>query len=141
MESFTAIADPVRRAIIERLASGDKTAGQLGSGFQITQPAVSKHLRVLREAGLVVSITKSRHRMYRLNPAALTEVGDWLGRCRDRWEQRAGSLNAYVERQGVLTRIPVRYPGRVSLDLAGWDTGRWRTMPLRVAIPIDETAA
>jgi DNA-binding transcriptional ArsR family regulator len=142
MEPFAAIADPVRRRIVELLAAGDKTAGELGDGFVISQPAISRHLRVLRDAGLVIARAQAQRRLYRLNPAPLAEVSDWVGRCQASWEKRSDSLKASVESGAskILARIPVRYPGRVSLDLTGWETGRWRSMPLR-APPIDRTAA
>ena len=114
METFTAIADPVRRCIVERLADGEKTAGELGEGFAISQPAVSKHLRVLREAGLVATRADAQRRLYRLTPAPLAQVDDWLTACRKLWEERFDALKAYVEETGSqrLAPIPARYPGR-----------------------------
>lgn len=87
----------MRRRIVERLATGEKTAGELGEGFAMSQPAVSKHLRVLREAGLVVARAEAQRRLYRLNPAPLAEVDSWLARCRNFWEESLDSLAAYVE--------------------------------------------
>jgi DNA-binding transcriptional ArsR family regulator len=114
MEAFTAIADPVRRRIVERLADGEKTAGELGEGFAISQPAVSKHLRVLREAGLVSTRADAQRRMYRLTPAPLAQVDTWLARCRKLWEERFDALRVYVEESGGpgLVPTPARYPGR-----------------------------
>jgi DNA-binding transcriptional ArsR family regulator len=116
MEPFTAIADPVRRRIVERLAGGEKTAGELGEGFVISQPAVSKHLRILREAGLVEATAEAQRRLYRLTPAPLAQVDGWLTSCRKLWEERFDALKAYVEDTGSqrLTPIPARYPGRPS---------------------------
>ena len=125
MEPFSAIADPARRRIVERLAAGEKTAGELGEGFAMSQPAVSKHLRVLREAGLVVARAEAQRRLYRLNPAPLAEVDAWLARCRDFWKESLDSLKEYVERgkrEKVLS-LSARYPGRTGPDLAGWGTG------------------
>ena len=144
MEAFTAIADPVRRRIVERLASGEKTAGELGEGFAISQPAVSKHLRVLREAGLIVARSQAQRRLYRLNPAPLAEVDAWLARCRNFWEERFDSLKEFVERRDGdgLAPIPARYPGRVGPDLAGWETGCWRrSKPFGAPLALDRTAA
>jgi len=144
LEPFTAIADPVRRRIVERLASGEKTAGELGEGFSISQPAVSKHLRVLRQAGLVVARAQAQRRLYRLNPAPLVEVDTWLARCRNFWEESIDSLKEYVERTDGerLAPIPARYPGRVGPDLAGWGTGCWRwSRPLGAPLAMDRTAA
>jgi DNA-binding transcriptional ArsR family regulator len=141
MEAFTAIADPVRRLIVERLASGEKTAGELGAGFAISQPAVSKHLRVLREAGLVVSRAQAQRRIYQLNLAPLAEVDAWLERCRNFWEERFDSLKAYVESESV-TPIRARFPGRAGPDLAGWETGCWRrSTSFAAPLPVDLTAA
>ena len=120
MEAFTAIADPVRRRIVERLADGEKTAGELGEGFAISQPAVSKHLRILREAGLVAARAEAQRRLYRLTPAPLAQVDTWLARCRELWEERFDALKAYVEESGSqrLTAIPTRYPGRSTSSAA-----------------------
>jgi len=114
MEPFTAIADPVRRRIVEMLLDGEKTAGELGVVFAISQPAVSKHLRVLREAGLVAARAEAQRRLYRLTPAPLAQVDAWLARYRKLWEERFDSLKAYVEENSGqrLTPIPSRYPGR-----------------------------
>lgn len=144
MELFTAIADPVRRRIVERLASGEKTAGELGEGFAISQPAVSKHLRVLREAGLVLTRAQAQRRLYRLNPEPLAGVGAWLARCRNLWEQRLDSLQAYVEREDGERSRPTlaRYPGRVGLDLSGWETGCWRrSKAFGAPLVVEQTAA
>ena len=114
MKAFTAIADPVRRRIVERLADGEKTAGELGEGFAISQPAVSKHLRVLREAGLVATRADAQRRLYRLTPAPLAQVDTWLARYRRLWEERFDALKRYVEESGSpgLSPTPARYPGR-----------------------------
>jgi DNA-binding transcriptional ArsR family regulator len=141
LELFSAIADPVRRRIVERLASGEKTAGELGEGFPISQPAVSKHLRVLREAGLVMTRGQAQRRLYRLNPAPLAEVDAWLARCRNFWEERLGSLKAYVETEDRAIPVPARFPGRAGPDLAGWEKGRWRSRPSGAPFAEDRTAA
>jgi DNA-binding transcriptional ArsR family regulator len=142
MEPFTAIADPVRRRIVERLANGEKTAGELGEGFEISQPAVSRHLRVLREAGLVVTRARAQRRLYRLNPAPLAEVDAWLARCRNVWAERLDSLKAHVETADRSIPMPVRFPGRVGPDLAGWETGCWRrSRRFQAPLEVDRTAA
>ena len=74
---FQAVADPTRRAILDLLARGERSAGELVDPFPISQPAVSQHLRVLREADLVAERREGRRRVYRLNPAGLREVYDW----------------------------------------------------------------
>lgn len=97
MDTFTALADPTRRRIIERLTAGECSAGELGEGFAISQPAVSRHLRVLREAGLVAARAEAQQRVYRLRPEKLREVDDWLARYRKFWDERLDALQAYVE--------------------------------------------
>jgi len=120
MEPFTAIADPVRRRIVEMLVDGEKTAGELGVGFAISQPAVSKHLRILREAGLVAARAEAQRRLYRLTPAPLAQVDTWLARYRKLWEERFDALKAYVEGSvsQSLSPSPARYPGRPASSAA-----------------------
>jgi DNA-binding transcriptional ArsR family regulator len=120
MEPFTAIADPVRRRIVEMLVDGEKTAGELGVGFAISQPAVSKHLRILREAGLVAARAEAQRRLYRLTPAPLAQVDAWLARYRKLWEERFDALKAFVEDSSSQrsTPTPTRYPGRSASSAA-----------------------
>jgi|SRR4030095_11847749 DNA-binding transcriptional ArsR family regulator len=145
MEAFTAIADPVRRGIVDRLAEGEKSAGELGGGFGISQPAVSKHLRVLREAGLVVARAQGQRRVYRLNPAPLERVDSWLARYRRLWEDRIDSLRSLVEAEQGATNVTVtgtRYPGGILPKLAGWNAGCWRRPRASARpSPVDLTAA
>ena len=77
-----ALADPVRRAIVERLADGDVGAGDIAEAFPISRPAISRHLRVLREAGLVTSRVAGQHRIYALDRRPLAELDAWLERFR-----------------------------------------------------------
>src|SRR5258708_40364450 len=79
-DRFAALADRARRHLLERLAVRDLAVSELMAGLDISQAAVSQHLRVLREAGLVTARKEGRHRYYQLRPAALTELRDWLGR-------------------------------------------------------------
>ena len=120
MEPFTAIADPVRRRIVEKLLDGEKTAGELGMEFAISQPAVSKHLRVLREAGLVAARAEAQRRLYRLTPAPLAHVDAWLASCRKLWEERFDALKVYVEDTSSQRPTPIfaRYPGRPAFPAA-----------------------
>lgn len=86
---YQAIADTTRRQILDRLAaSGDLSAGALAQGFAMSQPAVSLHLRVLREAGLVTSRKEGRHRIYSLVPRRLCVVHRWLQRYEACWQER-----------------------------------------------------
>jgi DNA-binding transcriptional ArsR family regulator len=78
MEPFPAIADPVRRQILEMLRARPLTAGAIASAFDVSRPAVSRHLRVLREARLVVDESRGRERLYRVNPEPLAVVDTWL---------------------------------------------------------------
>jgi DNA-binding transcriptional ArsR family regulator len=79
---FEVLADPVRREIVERLAAGEAGAGEIAARFPVSRPAVSRHLRVLREAGLVASEVRGQHRTYRLLPGPLGELDAWLERFR-----------------------------------------------------------
>jgi DNA-binding transcriptional ArsR family regulator len=85
---YRAIADPSRRRILDMLATGDRTVTALMEPFDMSQPAISKHLRVLREAGLVVERKVGRHRHYSLSPEPLREIATWLGHYRKFWRTR-----------------------------------------------------
>lgn len=82
MELFAALADPVRREVVELLAAGPVAAGEIAERFPVSRPAVSRHLRVLREAGLVESEVRGQHRVYALRRAGLAPLEEWLGRFR-----------------------------------------------------------
>lgn len=88
---FAAIADPTRRAILDALAEGELSSGELAGPHRMSLPAVSQHLAVLRDAGLVDSRQEGRSRVYRINPEPLMEVRDWMLRYRIFW---AGKLDA-----------------------------------------------
>lgn len=92
MDVVVAIADPVRREILQRLRVGAQPAGAIAGWFAISRPAVSRHLRVLREAGLVVDDLVGRQRLYHLDSAPLAELDAWLGQFRVDWEARLGSV-------------------------------------------------
>ena len=79
---LAALADPVRREIVELLATGEMGAGEIAERFPVTRPAISRHLRVLREAGLVTSEVRAQRRVYRLERAPLAELDAWLDRFR-----------------------------------------------------------
>ena len=82
MRVLAALADPVRREIVELLAAGEAGAGEIAARVPVTRPAVSRHLRVLREAGLVTSEIRAQRRVYRLDRAPLAELDAWLERFR-----------------------------------------------------------
>jgi DNA-binding transcriptional ArsR family regulator len=92
MQSLLAIADPTRRRIVELLAQRDRTAGELVDEFDVSAPAISQHLNVLRDAGLVVTRAEGRTRIQALNPAGFDELEDWLSRTRRFWSQRLDAL-------------------------------------------------
>ena len=98
MDALAALADPTRRRIVELLAERDRDAGELGSHFPVSQPAISRHLRVLREGGLVRVRPLAQRRLYSLDPAPLEELDDWLGHYRDFWQQRLDALDTQLRR-------------------------------------------
>jgi DNA-binding transcriptional ArsR family regulator len=98
MEALAAIADPTRRELLALLARGEVAAGDLAAGFPVSRPAISRHLRVLREAGLVSTRTDGRRRLYALDPAPLRELDAWLEPYRDLWAQRLDALDAEIAR-------------------------------------------
>jgi DNA-binding transcriptional ArsR family regulator len=92
MQSLLAIADPTRRRIVELLAQRDRTSGELVAEFDLSAPAISQHLNVLREAGLVVTRAEGQSRIQTLNPAGLDDIGAWLERTRNFWSHRLDAL-------------------------------------------------
>ncbi|WP_308121052.1 ArsR/SmtB family transcription factor [Paractinoplanes bogorensis] len=102
MDDVTAaIADPVRRQILELLRAGELPARRIAERFPISRPAVSRHLRVLRECGLVHDTLTGRERVYRVDPAPLAEVGDWIAgfaRPAGFWGPRLDALETEVHR-------------------------------------------
>jgi DNA-binding transcriptional ArsR family regulator len=99
MEVFEALADPTRRTIVELLARKEHSAGELAGHFRMSRPAVSKHLRVLREAGVVRVRGQAQRRIYRLEAGALGEAEEWLARHRRFWERSLDALERQVERE------------------------------------------
>src|SRR5215831_8022459 len=93
-----ALSDASRRRVLEALAQGEATVSELAALLPIARPGVSRHLRVLREAGLVELRQAAQWRVYRLRPEPLAEVDEWLERCRSIWEQRLSALHAEVAR-------------------------------------------
>jgi DNA-binding transcriptional ArsR family regulator len=93
-----ALADESRRTLLEALADSPATAGELAALLPIARPGVSRHLRVLREAGLVDVRPDAQRRVYDLRPQPLAEIDEWLGRYRGRWTQRLDALHTEVAR-------------------------------------------
>lgn len=92
MQSLAAIADPTRRRIVELLAQRERTAGELVAAFDMSAPAISQHLKVLREAGLVTVRAEGQSRVQVLNPAGLDELGTWLEKTRSFWSRNLDAL-------------------------------------------------
>lgn len=93
-----ALADPSRRTVLEMLREHPATAGELADALPIARPGVSRHLRVLREAGLVSVRQESQRRIYSLRPDALVEVDDWLANYRVLWQNRLDALHTEIAR-------------------------------------------
>lgn len=94
---FRAIADPTRRAILDRLRVGAAPVNELAADFEQTRPAISKHLRVLRDSRLVTEQKVGRERVYSLNPAPLAKAASWLEGYRLFWQRNLDSLKRYLE--------------------------------------------
>lgn len=97
MDAFLALADPTRRRIVESLADGESPFGDLADQFEMSRPAVSQHLKVLREAGLVAVRKDAQRRIYRLNPEGLGELDRWLDQVRRFWGPRLDDLERALE--------------------------------------------
>lgn len=95
--TFAALADPTRRAILARLMQGETTVSELAAPFQITLPAVTKHLRVLERAGLIRKGRDAQRRPCRIEAQPLKEATDWIAQYRQFWEQRLDRLDAYLQ--------------------------------------------
>jgi DNA-binding transcriptional ArsR family regulator len=94
--TFSALADPTRRAILSRLASGEATVNELAAPFDLRLPTISKHLKVLQRAGLVVQGRNAQWRPCRLEAAPLKDAAAWVERFRDNWEERFKQLDVYL---------------------------------------------
>lgn len=95
--TFAALADPTRRAILARLASGEASVTELAEPFEMSLPAISKHLKVLEHAGLIVRGREAQWRPCRLEAGRLKEVADWVEHYRRFWEQRLDRLDTYLQ--------------------------------------------
>ena len=94
--TFAALADPTRRAILGRLANGEATVKDIAAPFELSQPAISKHLRVLERAGLIERGRQAQWRPRRLKAGPLRDVADWVGQYRPHWEESFERLDAYL---------------------------------------------
>ena len=95
---FEIIAEPNRRAILSLLAASEQSVGELENQLGMTQPAVSKHLRVLRDAGIVEATVAAQKRLYRLRPERLAEVDEWLAPFRRFWSAHVDALERHLDR-------------------------------------------
>jgi DNA-binding transcriptional ArsR family regulator len=93
---FSALADPTRRAILARLASGEATVSQLMEPFELTQPTISKHLKVLEDAGFIERGRDAQRRPRKLAAVAFKDVADWIEPFRQQWESRLNNLDGYL---------------------------------------------
>jgi DNA-binding transcriptional ArsR family regulator len=93
---FAALADPTRRAILARLATGESSVSALAEPFDMSLPAISKHLKVLERAGLITRGHQAQWRPCRIEPAALKDVDDWLDRYRQFWDESLDRLDTYL---------------------------------------------
>jgi DNA-binding transcriptional ArsR family regulator len=104
MDSLTALADPTRRQIVELLAKGEHAAGEITERFAISAPAISQHLKILREAGLVTVRVDRQRRIYRLDPAGLGAIDAWLRQVRQFWNASLDDLERELREAAVHDR-------------------------------------
>ena len=95
--AFTALADPTRRAILTRLSEGEATVAELARPFSMSQPAVSRHLKVLEQAGLITTAIDAQRRPRRLEAQRLAELSSWIERLRESWEHNFRRLDQLLE--------------------------------------------
>jgi len=99
MNTLAVLAEPTRRRIVELLSEGEQSAGQLAANFRTSRPGVSRHLRVLREHGLVHAREDGQRRLYSLDPTPLLELDEWLQRYRCFWTNRLDALDTEIRRR------------------------------------------
>jgi DNA-binding transcriptional ArsR family regulator len=104
--TFAALADPTRRAILARLALGETSVTELAEPFDMSLPAISKHLKVLEHAGLIARGRDAQFRPCRIEPVALKPVDDWLENYRRLWEERLDRLDAYLQKLQAAPKKP-----------------------------------
>jgi DNA-binding transcriptional ArsR family regulator len=97
VDAFTVIAEPTRRRILDNLRDAERSVGELADALAISQPAMSKHLKVLREAGFVSCRTAAQQRIYRIEPAPLATLDDWLAPYRQLWHRHLDALGRHLD--------------------------------------------
>jgi DNA-binding transcriptional ArsR family regulator len=98
-DSFRALSHPIRRGIVERLAAGPATVGEVTRDFGVSKPAISKHLKVLEESGVVTRVVEGRTHRISLRPAALGEAAEWMDRQRALWERMFDVVDEYLKEE------------------------------------------
>jgi len=98
--SFLALAHPARRAIVSRLAEGPATVGEASRGLALSKPAISKHLKVLEEAGVINRVIEGRSHRLELEPRPLTQAAGWIERQRSLWERKFDTIDRYLAERG-----------------------------------------
>lgn len=104
MQSLLAIADPTRRRIVELLAQHERTSGELVKEFDVSAPAISQHLNVLREAGLITTRVRGQKRIQSLNPRGFDELDAWMERMREFWSDRLDVLERELKAEDARSR-------------------------------------
>jgi DNA-binding transcriptional ArsR family regulator len=108
--SFSIVAEPNRRAILSLLLSSERSVGEIERELRLSQPSVSKHLRVMREAGFVESRIEAQRRLYRLRPEPLMELDAWLGPFRRFWSNHVDALERHLDQ---LAKLPTKMPAKL----------------------------
>jgi len=98
-DPFKALAHPIRRGIVERLAAGPATVGEVSHDFGVSKPAISKHLKVLEESGVVTRVVEGRTHRLSLEPQALGEATEWMDRQRAHWERLFDVVDEYLKEE------------------------------------------
>jgi len=106
MHTFSALADPVRAEIVQMLAGADMAAGSIAARFDITRPAVSRHLSVLLKSNLVRVRGEAQRRVYSLNPDGLDDAAHWIDQCRAAWNARLDALGRHLDQVAETTKEP-----------------------------------
>jgi DNA-binding transcriptional ArsR family regulator len=98
-DSFRALSHPIRRGIVESLASGPATVGEVARGFDVSKPAITKHLKVLEETGVITRVVEGRNHRLSLRPRVLEEAAEWMDRQRVLWERMFDAVDEYLNEE------------------------------------------